>query len=108
MAAVAAVKLAMVMRTKEGDEEEENEEDDGARGHASQLQAEPVIRGILGRLVRVPIQLAKKPLEKSLEKPLEISYTGKTPKMGSLDMSQNQIWISNGFSSDFSSGYLAN
>ena len=43
----------------------------------------------------VPIQLAKKPLEKSLEKllekplekPLEISYTGKTPKMGSLDMS---------------------
>ena len=38
----------------------------------------------------VPIQLAKKPLEKllekSLEKPLEISYTGKTPKMGSLDM----------------------
>ena len=35
--------------------------------------------------------MAKKPLEKSLEKPfekpLEISYTGKTPKMGSLDMS---------------------
>ena len=30
----------------------------------------------------VPIQLAKKLLEKSLEKPLEISYTGKTPKMG--------------------------
>ena len=57
---------------------------------------------------RVPIQLAKNPLEKSLEKPLEISYTGKTPKMGSLDMSQNQIWISSGFSSDFSSGFLVN
>ena len=52
----------------------------------------------------VPIQLAKKPLEKLLEKSLEkleISYTGKTPKMGSLDMSQNQIWISSGFSSGF-------
>ena len=39
----------------------------------------------------LPIQLAKKPLEKSLEKPLEktleISYTGKSTKMGSLDMS---------------------
>ena len=60
----------------------------------------------------VPIQLAKKPLEKSLEKtfekPQEISYTGKTPKIGSLDMSQNQIWISSGFSSHFSSGLLAN
>ena len=47
----------------------------------------------------VPVQLAKKPLEKllenplekPLEKPLEYSYTGKTPKMGSLDMSENQI-----------------
>ena len=37
---------------------------------------------------RVPIQLAKKLLEKSLENPLEISSTGKTPKMGSSDMSQ--------------------
>ena len=49
---------------------------------------------------RVPIQLAKNPLEN----PLEISYTGKTPKMGSLEMPQNQIWISSGFSS----GFLAN
>ena len=53
----------------------------------------------------MPIQLAKKLLEKSfekpLEKPLEISYTGKTQKIGSLDMLQNQIWISSGFSSDF-------
>ena len=57
----------------------------------------------------VPIQLSKKPLEtpleKPLEKPLEISYTEKTKKFGSLDMSQNQIWISSGFSSDFSSGF---
>ena len=56
----------------------------------------------------VPIQLAKKPLEESLEKPLEISYNGKTPKMGSLDVSQTQIWISSGFSSDFSSCFLDN
>ena len=53
---------------------------------------------------RVPIQLAKKSLEKPLEKPLEISYTGKTQKMGSLDMPQNQICISSGFSN----GFLAN
>ena len=52
----------------------------------------------------MPIQLAEKPLEKPLEKSLEISYIGKTPKMGSLDMSQNQIWISSGFSN----GFLAN
>ena len=42
---------------------------------------------------RVAIPLAKKPLENPLEKPLEnpleISYTGKSTKMGSLDMSQN-------------------
>ena len=49
----------------------------------------------------VPIQLAKKPLEKSLEKPLEISYTGKTQNMGSLDMSQNQISIWSGFQAIF-------
>ena len=77
-------------------------------------QSNPALLAITRRVVisvlryRVPIQLAKKPLEKSLEKPLEnpleISYTGKTPKMGSLDMSQNQIWISSGFSS----GFLAN
>ena len=47
---------------------------------------------------RVAIQLAKKPLEK----PLEISYTGKTQKMGSLDMSQNQIWICRQFISQYS------
>ena len=53
----------------------------------------------------MPIQLAKKPLEKplekTLEKPLEISYNGKTPNMGSSDMSQIQIGISSGFSSGF-------
>ena len=49
----------------------------------------------------VPIQLAKKPLENPLEKPLEISYTGKTPKICSLDMSQNQIWVLSGFSAVF-------
>ena len=56
---------------------------------------------------RVPIQSAKNPLEKSLENPLEISYTGKTQKMGSLDMSHNQIWISSGFSSGLLNGFLA-
>ena len=54
---------------------------------------------------RVPIQLAKKPLEKPLEqpleKPLQITFTGKTLNMSSLDMSQNQIYISSGFSSGF-------
>ena len=29
----------------------------------------------------------EKPLEKPPENPLEISYTGKSPKIGSLDMS---------------------
>ena len=42
-----------------------------------------------------PIQKVIKPLEN----PLEISYTGKSTKMGSLDMSHNQIEISSGFSS---------
>ena len=41
--------------------------------------------------IRAPIQLPKKSLEKPLEKTLEISYTGKTPKMGTLDILQNQI-----------------
>ena len=49
--------------------------------------------------------MGKKSLEKLPEKPLEtspeISYTGKTKKMGSLDMPQNQIGISSGFSSGF-------
>ena len=49
--------------------------------------------------------MAKKPLEKPLEKPpknqLEISYTGKIPKIDSLDMSLNQNLVSGGFSSGF-------
>ena len=53
-------------------------------------------------ICRMPNQQAKKPLEKTLE----ISYTGKSTKMGNLDqiktslhMSQNHISISSGFSS---------
>ena len=60
------------------------------------------------RLTGCQFNWLKKPVEEPLEKPLEISYTGKSPKMGSLDMSQNQIWISSGFSSSFSSVFLAN
>ena len=55
--------------------------------------------------IQEPDSIEKQPPEKSHEKPLEksseISYTGKTPKLGSLDMSQNQIGISSGFPSDF-------
>ena len=43
------------------------------------------------RSTRVQFTWPKKQLEKPLEKPpenkLEISYTGKSPKIGSLDMS---------------------
>ena len=36
------------------------------------------------------IHMAKNPLEKPPENQLEISYCGKSPKIGSLDMSYNQ------------------
>ena len=53
-----------------------------------------------------PNSIEKKLIEKStenpLEKPTEIPHTKKKVKMGSLDMSQNQIGISSGFSVDFS------
>ena len=49
--------------------------------------------------VRGPIHKANFWLEIWLENWLEISYIGKSPKMSSLDMSQNQNDITSQFSS---------
>ena len=44
-------------------------------------------------------------LENLLENWLEIFYTGKSPKIGSLGMSENQNLVSGGFSGGFLSGF---
>ena len=67
-----------------------------------------VLRQLGGRAgIRGPIQMQKFWLEFWLENwleiLLEIFFTGKSPKMGSLDMSQNQKVISSQFSSQISS-----